>query len=97
MKRENMNYKVVYIMSNADLTLYVHTCLWTLQLTMMESVLCDSVQVWFYVNSIKQVALLRLCLSDGSRLCICGGDRIVRVLDPSAKLEIISKTAPEIL
>ena len=35
--------------------------------------------------------------SDGSRLCTCGGDRILRVIDPTAKMEIISKTAPEVL
>ena len=35
--------------------------------------------------------------SDGSRLCTCGGDGIVRVVDPTAKVEVISKRAPEIL
>jgi factor associated with neutral sphingomyelinase activation len=34
---------------------------------------------------------------DGTRLCTCGGDSIVRILDPVAKLEIISKKAPEVL
>jgi factor associated with neutral sphingomyelinase activation len=34
---------------------------------------------------------------DGSRLCTCGGDSIVRVLDPTSKIEVISKRAPETL
>lgn len=34
---------------------------------------------------------------DGKRLCTCGGDSIIRVIDPASKIEIISKKAPEVL
>lgn len=34
--------------------------------------------------------------TDGTQLCTCGGDGIVRILDPSSRLEVISKQAPEV-
>ena len=34
--------------------------------------------------------------TDGSKLCTCGGDGIVRVVDPSDRLELVSKRAPDV-
>ena len=67
-----------------------------LQLIMMECVHYSSIQVSSGLSERDRLFNVVL-FTDGSRLCTCGGDGIVRVLDPTSKLEIISKRAPETL
>ena len=64
---------------------------------MMGSLLSGSVQVCFLVYCTCLELFLFAPTSGGGRLCTCGGDGIVRVVDPTAKVEVISKRAPEIL
>lgn len=57
---------------------------------------CSTVQSWLVVITSESQKIFSMG-TDGNRLCTCGGDGIVRVLDPSSKLEVISKRAPEVL
>ena len=64
---------------------------------MMECMQYSSVPVSYLLLVITSESQTISVCTDGNRLCTCGGDGIVRVLDPSSKLEVISKRAPEVL
>ena len=76
----------------------VQKCLLHTQLIMMACLHYSSIQVCsVYSITLVHNIICYSSISDGTRLCTCGGDGIVRVIDPTAKTEIISKRAPEVL
>lgn len=101
MKTGSMNYKV----SSLYLHIYAHSCMCVSLLMMCTAAHNDGVCAIKFspglLCSVLHTTIVCVIgmplVADGTRLCTCGGDGIVRILHPAAKMEIISKKSSEVL
>ena len=69
------------------------------QLTTKQSMLFSSAQVWtssqYSVLWCISVLISEYSSLDGARLCTCGGDGIIRLLDLHTRCELVLRKTPE--